>query len=340
LKILTIETSLTGGGRERAMAFKNFLQSQNHSVSTMDLPGEDFSSKLWYYSQRGLARLAGHEKRHMKKTAERLEKRIKKGNYDAVIGFETPLSYVLTKELGCLKIFSCESVEADQLYFSRQFGDIKRVNELREMELEILEKSDYVIFPWKTTEDYVRRYIWNGNNFLTIQYGCYPQDKTASYFFPVSIVSMGRLEYYWSNRELLSYLTRASPYCVDVYGTDKPPRKLHLNYKGFAPSLDILRNYQFGLNTISKDTYRRNHFSSRILTYLAYGLPTLSPDWMKLSHELKGVLPYTEDNFSEVLEEHVDRDEWTKLSRIAHEQALELDWRKVLKPLEKIVSAR
>lgn len=338
LKVLIVGTSNAGGGQGRTMAYRNFLQSKGHGVSVIQFPGQGFYSKLWDYYQRGRARLDGHEKLYLKKTADRLEKRIREGKYDVVIGVETPLSYVLTRELSCLKIFSCESLEADELYFSKDFGSLERVQNYRAMELEILKKSDYVVFPWKTTELYARKYILNGSNFVTIKYGCYPKNKKASYFFPVSIISLGNIARYWSNRELLSYLTSVSPYVIDVYGRYKPPRKYNINYKGFAKSTEVICNYQFGLNTVSKDAFRCNHHASRIMTYLAFGLPALSPDWLQFSHEIKGVLPYNEDNFLDVLETYSNRDEWEKLSKEAYEQACELDWNKVLQPLERLLS--
>jgi hypothetical protein len=297
------------------------------------------ADRAWYYYQRALAGLGGHEERHMKKTADFLEKRVKKIGCDALICVETLFSYVLTRDLNCLKIFSCESLVADESYFSKDSNDLERFRNLRKMELEIIMNSDYVLFPWETTENYVRNYLWHGNNLITIRHGCNPNKTRATYFFPPSIISLGSVGFYWSNRELLSYLTRLSPYHIDVYGHYKPPRKLGINFKGFAPSMNVLANYQFGLNTISKDIFRQNHFSSRVLTYLSYGLPVLSPDWMKFSHDLKGVLPYNEDNFLKVIEEYSDFEKWTKMSDAAYQQALELDWHEVLKPLQRIIAS-
>lgn len=337
LKVLIIGGSGVGGGRGRSIAYRNFLISKGFNVDMVHFPGDDFSSKLWYYYQHGLSLFVGHEARNMRKTADRLERRIKHGHYDVVIGVETWCSYVLTRELGCLKIFSCESLMADELYFSKNYDQLAKIRGLREMELEMFHKADYVVFPWKTTENYVKKYIWNGDNFVTIKYGCYPQNKVASYFFPFSIISLGSSDAYWSNPELISFLTHISPYVIDVYGKNKPAKKYHLNYKGYASSLDILKNYQFGLSTVSKDTFRRKHFSCRILGYLAYGLPVLSAEWMQFPHELKGVLPYNEDNFLEIVDTYSDQDKWTRLSKEAYEQALELDWNKVLLPLEKLL---
>ena len=76
-----------------------------------------------------------------------------------------------------MKIFSCESVLSDELFFSKNFGDLKRVRDLRKMELEIIMNSDYVLFPWETTENYVKKYLWQGDNLVTIRHGCTPSEK-------------------------------------------------------------------------------------------------------------------------------------------------------------------
>lgn len=338
MKIIIISPAQTGGGNEKALAYAKFLQSLNHTVNLVQIPGKSFHSKLFYYYNRGTALLHGREKRHMKKTADFLEKIIRKNPCDVVISFESFLSYVLTRDLPCLKIYNCESLGADELYFSKRSVSSQRVQSFRDMELELLTKSDYVIFPWTTTENYVKKHVLNGANFVTIKHGCYPQSRTVSYKFPPSVVSLGSVGFYWSNRELLSYLTHVCPYIIDVYSKYKPPRKYKLNYKGFASSTDILYNYLFGLSTVTKDAFRRNHFSSRPLSYIAYGLPVLSPDWMQFSHELRGCLPYNEHNFVDIVEKYSDRCLWEKLSKDAHEQALELDWKKTLKPLEKIIT--
>jgi hypothetical protein len=336
-RILVFGTSKAGGGKERVMAYAKFLSSKGHAVDTIQFPAEDFFERAQYYYQRGRALLYGHEKRHMTKTADFLEKIIRRKRYEAVIGVETPFSLVLTRNLDCLKIFSCESIESIEYYY-RYPRNTTRINNMKEMEFAILETSDYVLFPWDSTENFVRKYIYNGNNLTTVKFGCNPQPKTASFKYPPSIVSMGNIGYYWSNRELLAYLTKVSPYHIDLYGKYKPPRRYGLNYRGYAPSVDVLLNYQFGLNTVSKDKYRRNHFSSRPLSYLAFGLPVLSPDWMQLSHELKGCLPYNENNFTDLVEKYSERSLWEKTGKEAHEQAQELDWSVTLQPLEKIIA--
>lgn len=324
------------------MAYRDFLQSKGHEVDLLYVD-EIWSSKIDYFYQRATAHLLGKEPRLMKKIADRLEKKIKKENYEVTIGVESLFSYVLTRNLHCLKIFSWESMIAEELYYEPKVktrSDLARIQRIREMEIEICEKSDYIIFPWETTENFVRKNIFDGSNFLTIRYGCFPRRKPVSYSFPFSIVSLGNLKGYWANTALLSYLTEISPYIIDVYGKFRPARKDKLKYKGYASSLDVLYGYQFGLNTVTKDLFRRNHFSSRSLEYLAYGLPVLSPDWMQFSHELKGCLPYDEDNFVDLTVEYSEKDRWEKLQKDALEQARRLDWGVTLKPLEKIVAQK
>jgi len=331
---------MIGGGGIRAVAYKNFLQSKSHSVDMLSFD-EIWQSRIVLLYHNARAHLfANGLSWMMKKVADALESKIKSGKYDVVIGVETQLSYVFTRELKCLKIFSWEAM-TDELYFNpriKKDSELGRIRRLREMELEICMHSDYVVFPWETTENYIRKHIWNGSNFLTIRYGCYPQSKLASFSFPPSIVSLGNLNGYWVNKELLSYLTSISPYVINTYGKPRPERKYRVNYKGYASSLDVLYDYQFGLNTISKDIFRRNHFSSRPLAYLACGLPVLSPDWMQFSHELKGCLPYNEDNFVDLVDQFSEKNLWEKLSQEAHAQARELDWNITLKPLEKLIS--
>lgn len=326
-----------GGGYIRTIAYKNFLESNNHMVDLIQFPEDKFQARIWTYYQRALAHFHGREIRLFKKFADRSEKKIRKEKYDVVIGVDVPSSYVLTRDLGCLKLFSCDSLESDEICFSKKFGSLDRIHSIREMELDIFKHSDYVIFPWETSMDYVRKHIWEGKNFITLRFGCYPQKKTVPYFFPVSIVSLGSLWGHWTNKELLSYLTKKSQYPIHVYGRIKPAVKYHLNYRGFARSTDVLYDYQFGLATVTTDPGR---FTSRLLNYLAYGLPSLSPEWNEINRDLKGVLPFNEDNFLDIIKEYSVRDKWEKLSKEAYEQSLKLDWRLTLKPLEKIIIAK
>jgi hypothetical protein len=336
LKIILFGHSSTGGGCEQVKAYQRFLLSKNHEVEIAWFPGSNYSSKAWYYYQSVRSRMENNERRQMIEIANKLEKRIRNRNYDVAIAFGVPFAYVFTKEIKCLKLFCPQTSGADEVYFSKTI-DVQQVHNLREMELEVMAKADYVIFPWDTIENYVKKYVLNSKNLITIKYGCYPQKNRASYFFPISIVSLGNLSHYWANKELLSNLTKRSPYLIDVYGQYKPQKQYNIRYKGYAPSIDVLRNYQFGLNTISKDPLRQNDHSSRIMPYLAYGLPVLSPEWMKFSNSLKGCLPYNEENFIGTVEKYSEKEAWDRISQDAYQQALDLDWNKTLESLETLI---
>ena len=68
-------------------------------------------SKRMHSSIRGRAYYA-----RLRRRARNLEVKIVKEKPDAVICLNEMESYVLTKELGCLKIFSCPSPFIDELY--------------------------------------------------------------------------------------------------------------------------------------------------------------------------------------------------------------------------------
>jgi hypothetical protein len=336
MKVLLVGHSGTGGGKEQIIAYKAFLKSKGYAATALFYPSESYSSKLWYLYQNARARLHQRERVVIEKISEQAKRELEKNRYDAVISVGTPFAHVLTKDLNCLKIFSPQTSGNDELYFSKRLS-IERIKEYKDLEIEIMEKSDYVIFPCESLQNYVKKHVVDSKNFVIINYGCYPQQKLASYSYPPAIISMGNLSHYWSNKELLSHLTKISPYLIHAYGQYKPEKKYGLRYQGYASSLSVLYNYQFGLNTVSKDPLRRSDHSSRVLTYLAYGLPVLSPDWMEFSNSLKGCLPFNEENFNALIDRYSDRDEWDKLSHEAYNQALELDWNKTLIDLDNLL---
>jgi len=336
MKILILGTSKFGGGKGRINAYYKFLKSRNHDIDLITIPGNEFFPRAWYYFHSAIHLTFEDFPYLVKKIGDRLEKVINKEKYDVVIAVETLFSYALTKDIGCLKIFSCESLEADERYYQDK-NELEEIHKIREIECEIFDSSDYIIFPWETTEEYVKKHIYDSKKLMTIKYGCYPTAKNPSYFYPVSIISMGSLRQYWSNKRLLSDLTEISPYIIDVYGKHKPENEYNINYKGFAKSQDIIYNYQFGLNTVSKDNFRKNHFSSRIINYLGYGLPVLFPDWQEFPKKLDGCISYNENNFIEKIEKYSDKNEWEKMCLKAKTQGIELNWDNTLIPLETLI---
>lgn len=336
MKILLIGTNKFGGGYLRILAYQRFLQSRNHEVSVINIPNENLNDKSYYYYHSVKSQISNNFLYLVTKIGDFLEKKLSNNKYDAIICVETLFADILTKNLNCLKIFSCESLESEEKYYSGNYK-FEDIYNIREKEYEIMDSADYVVFPWKTTEKYVKKYIYNDKKLLTIKYGCYPKNNKPDYFYPFYLISLGSLKWYWSNKELLSHITKNSTYNIHAYGKFKPEEKYKINYMGFAESMDILYKYQFGINTISKDIFRKNHFSSRIINYLAYGLPVLFPEWQEFPKELEGCVPYNEHNIDDVIENYSPKEKWEKLSTEAKNQGLKLDWNHTLKPLEKIV---
>jgi hypothetical protein len=236
----------------------------------------------------------------------------------------------MTKDFSSLKILDSPSPWVDEAFYG---GKLTRnaYLQLRSMELEEYVKSDYVAFHWENYTRYVQQHIYNGKNIFILNWGCTPKEKRAHYQNPPRIVFLGLLKGYWVNLPLLTRLSKKYP--IDVYGGPPPPKKLGLRYKGYAPSTDVLSDYQFGLVTISDDPLRRQSFSSKHLEYMNYGLPVLTPQWRsdpKLRHIS---IYYDENNFLEKVHEFSKRDKWQQMSDSCYNQAQEWRWSRNLRPL-------
>ncbi len=322
----------------RAKEIKNFLESKDHIVK---IYGFNPSSYLRYgYLTEPIWYLLGRKQymvNAMKKWANIIGKIIKKEKFDAIICGYLLYAYVLTKDLDCLKIYDCPTPAVDELIYSGNY-DNEYLNKLRDLELKIYDKSDYVTFHWETYMDYVKKYVYSGNNLVALNWGCHPKEHRVDFYSSMpKIIYLGNLAGYWINENLLSYLTKISHYPIDVYGSPKPNKKYGLNYKGFAKNTEIIRNYRFGLITITKDKLRCEGFSAKHLEYLSYGLPVFVPEWRQRLDILKGSILYNEYTFSDLLEKYSYEDEWNKMSNISYQQAKNLDWNITLKNLDKII---
>jgi hypothetical protein len=109
-----------------------------------------------------------------------------------------------------------------------------------------------------------------------------------------------------------------------------------LNYIGYAEP-DILKHYQLGLVTCTRDELRREGFSAKHLQYLAYGLPVLVPAWRRHLDLIHGSVPYHEQTFSSVIAGFADEAQWRRTSDVAYAQAQRLEWDKTLRPLEALL---
>lgn len=274
----------------------------------------------------------------MKYKAQALYKKISKENFDVIICENTYDSYLFTKKLHGIKILDLPSPLADEIYYSNQFThrDYKKFNMFLNS---IYKKADHISFHWNLYTNYVKKNLYNKKNLFEMNWGCEPkpEEKRAEYNKDARIVFIGYLGGEWVNKQLLAKLTKLYGN-IDVYGAPAPEKKYGLHYKGYAPTLDVLKNYQFGLISISKDTLRRSSFSSKHLEYLSYGLPVLTPDW-RIDPLLEGVSIYfNEDNFLDVLKKYSNKQVWKKMSHKSYQKAVQWEWENVLKPLEKVIT--
>jgi len=320
----------------RPTEIRRFLETRGHDVTFINTLSPSIITP-WFHKRKRLREmlfgtLSLPELMAMRASA--LEKRLKTHNFDVLICEVALDSYVLTKNLGCLKIYDCPTPLTDEMRHTPGFPR-REAERLRAMELETYKAVDFLTFYWETYVNYVRRNVYDGPNLFTMNYGCHPSPKRATFSQPARIVYMGFLGGYWVNWDLLSHLAASTPN-LDVYGAPESEHTKRLNYKGYASS-DILADYQFGLITITKDELRREGFSAKHIEYIAYGLPVLIPEWRNHLELIGGSIPYNEDNFLQQVERYSDQAEWQAKSDEAYEQAKRLDWDITLRPLEKII---
>ena len=266
-----------------------------------------------------------------------LLKLLKRNNYDVLICENHIQAYVARNKLNCVTILDLDSPYIDELYYSGKIFESQR-KKLNDIFKKIYQKVNYLNFHWFRYTDYVKENIYNGKNIVKINYGCSPKDlnEKAKFNSKPRIVCLGYLGGKWVNLPLLSKLSKLYP--IEVYGGPPPDKKWGLNYKGYAPTTDILKDYQFGLITITKEKLRRSSFSSKHLEYLSYGLPVLTPEWRQ-DILLKDVSIYfNEDNFLGLIKKYSNPERWQQMSDACYRQAKLWKWENVLKPLGEIVN--
>ena len=328
----------------RAKEIETFLLKRGHSVTLIDTYSWNFGTKLekiWSYRLAKARCLITkqdymHRIEQIKLKSRVLEKEIKQGRYDVLICELFSDAYVLTKNLRCLKIWDCPTPYSAELREAHNIPS-KEIDAIEVLEREILQAADYVCFHWDTYTDFMRRSGYKGSNLFTLNWGCHPKKNRATFKYPPKVVYLGNLAGSWINKSLLRHLVQIGGN-VDVFGTPVPEDPKSLNYKGYAPSIDILRNYQFGLVTVDRnDKLHCNGFSAKQLEYISYGLPVLVPEWRDIPNLNSTSIPYNEENFLQQVTKYSEKEEWQRMSDIAYEQAKKLDWNITLEPLAKII---
>ncbi|GLP70971.1 hypothetical protein TUSST3_75910 [Streptomyces sp. TUS-ST3] len=244
---------------------------------------------------------------------------------------------VLADARSARTLYDAPAPWADEVYFDGRLTP-RQHRKLRGLETSIFEGVDHLALHWDSYARYaVEHYRISGRNLMSLNFGCVPSPRRAEFAAPPRIVYLGNVTAGFNNPALLSRLSTLCPR-IDVFGGPPPDAGLGLNYLGYAPSLDVLRNYQLGLVTCSDDQLRRDGFSSKHVHYLSYGLPVLVPSWRRHLDLLRGSVAYTEETFRSVVEDMSDERRWRSVSDEAYAQARRLSWDETLRPLERLLS--
>lgn len=257
-------------------------------------------------------------------------------SYDIIICQNNPdNAFVAGERLAPTQILHLPSPLAEEYFFGGQITP-RAFERLKTYEAGLYAKADHIGLHWHTYANYVKRTKYDGPNFdFNLGYGVDPQEKRATFQDQPRIVFIGLLNGYWVNVPLLKRLCKLYPN-IDIYGG---PRLADLgdNYKGYAPTTDVLADYQFGLVTLSDDPLRRSSFSSKQLRYYAYGLPVLSPNWRHDCVLDEAALLYDENSFVDLVKAYSDEEKWNELSAKALKIAQHYDWEQVLRPLDALL---
>lgn len=351
LKPVEIERFLRERGHDVRLINTYYLaRASNVGGSVRNkLPGRGLSRFALYANEVAAALLTRHWRfgrqrlsYHVLVADHRLRRRILErslplGDFDLVI-CETPHDAgVLGAATAARTLYDCPTPWADELYFEGRLSGRQHAR-LRRLETEIFEGVDHLAFWWESYARYaVDHYGISGRNLMKLDYGCTPAAERAQFSDAPRVAYVGSLSSRFIDLPLLARLCKLYPH-IDVYGAPAPDPALGLNYLGYA-SPEVLRQYQAGLITCTKDALRRNGFSAKHLQYLAYGLPVLVPVWRRHLDLLAGSVPYDEDSFCSALENLSNRSEWERISDQAYGQARRLAWDETLRPLEGLLSA-
>jgi hypothetical protein len=242
---------------------------------------------------------------------------------------------VLTTVASARTLYDCPTPWADELWYEDRLTE-RQHRRLHRLEAGLFERVDHLAFFWETYGRYaVEHYELNGRNLMTLNLGCKPEQQRARFASPPRVVYIGSLSSRFIDLPLLARLTQLYPH-IDVYGGPPPDRSLGLNYRGYA-SPDVLKSYQFGLVTCTRDELRREGFSAKHLDYLAHGLPVLVPAWRRHLELLRGSVPYDESSFTTAIAELSTRASWQRLSDEAYAQAQRLACDQTLAPLASVL---
>lgn len=351
----------------KPLAIEEYLRRQGHDVHLVDtnylarasgergslgwmLPGSLRPARLTLYANDVASKLftrrRGFGRRHLSyyvlMADHRLRRRILAGQlrldeYDFVICVTPFDAGVLTTATTAGTLYDCPNPWADEVLCEGRLTS-RQHRRFRRWETRFLEDMENLSFGWESYARYAQRqYGISGDNFCQLNWGCTPVQERVRFADPPKVAYLGSLSSRFIDLPLLARLNRSYPH-IHVYGGPPPDPRLGLDYRGYA-SPDVLRDYQFGLITCTRDLLRQEGFSAKHLHYLAYGLPVLVPGWRRHLDLLCGSVPYTEETFPQVIEDLRDPARWQRASDVAYDQARRLDWNRTLEPLRGLLAA-
>jgi hypothetical protein len=329
----------------RSLALFNYLRSLEYDVEIV-YPGQNEYSDLVKRRDSLIARVGRKILGERKESIEywdwyagNVGEKINSKENDILLARGQIAGWLFVKNnLKGRKILDLANVEYLEKYYG---GESKyEVYKVYKREMKVYENSDYILCHHDILKQFIKENVFNSEKLITVRMGSYKTDKKAKFNLPVKIVHAGGGNYYIHNSLLLSRISGTLPGQIDCYGASDQSLPFYphkINYKGYALNLDFLADYQFGLITVSRDILRQHSPSSKFADYFSCGLPVFFPEWSKEGYTYKGCIPYNEENFLEVFNKHANKENWEKLHYQVIEQAKELTWEKVLRPLIKII---
>ena len=290
----------------------------------------DAQSRLRVLSRFGLGTLTITSL--LKLRAGLLENYFRSRTTDLIIS-ESPLNQLVftRSRLATCQILDLPSPFGDELYYGGRLSSGGR-SIVNVLERRGYESADFLSFHWHAYTDYVLEHNYQGSNVIDGGYGVHVKSSRAKFSSRPRLVFLGLLRGSWVNVPLLERLC-ALYEDIDIYGGPEPVGPLKQNYRGYAPDLDVLAEYQAGLVTISDDPLRRSSFSSKHLEYISYGLPVLTPEWRRDSVLDPSSIFYSSERFLEAVAVLTDPPAWEELSRSSLRIAADLSWDKALEPM-------
>jgi hypothetical protein len=258
-------------------------------------------------------------------------------DFDLVMAVHPQDGGVLPRVRGTRTFYDCQTPYADELSYEGLVTPWQH-RRARRHEIELYRAVDHLTFTWQTYASYVEsHYGITLHNLCQLNWGCDLDTQRAQFASPPRIAYMGSLSSRFIDLPLLGRLSALYP-GIDVFGGPPPDPALGLNYRGWAePS--VLRDYQFGLITCTKDDLRSEGFSAKHLEYIGHGLPVLVPAWRRRLDLFQGSIPYTEESFLALIQTHSTPEAWGAVSDTAWAQAQRLTWERTLQPLAELVES-